>query len=195
MRTFSDDIDAMRQQSLPLRQETRNRERMGLGLSETVPVFSGATSMRHIGPRSIAFAARLPVASVSPRLSSEQVWETLPAHNDPSAATPAPAPVSPGGRTDVGSQACCRCHAATYERWSKTRMANVILDPRDHPDAILPPDSLLTFTLGDVASVYGSKWKPTASGAYSVQPGTDWRVPFYPPALENTARGLGVTGG
>ena len=105
----------------------------------------------------------------------------------------------------VGSQACQRCHAATYERWSKTRMANVVRDPKQHPEAVLPdfskPDPLLTFTLDDVAFVYGSKWKQryfTRVGndyypmpaqwdvthrvwrPYYVQPNTDWWVPFYP---------------
>ena len=65
--------------------------------------------------------------------------------------------------TYVGSQSCRRCHTATYERWSKTRMANVVTDPKVHPEVVLPdfskPDPLLTFTLDDVALVYGSKWK------------------------------------
>ena len=51
----------------------------------------------------------------------------------------------------------------TYERWTKTRMANVVRDPREHPDAIIPdfdkPDPLLTFKKDDIAFVYGSKWK------------------------------------
>jgi hypothetical protein len=42
-------------------------------------------------------------------------------------------------------------------------MANVVRDPRTHPDAILPdltkPDPLLTFKKEDIAFVYGSKWK------------------------------------
>ena len=38
----------------------------------------------------------------------------------------------------VGSAACKSCHAEIYERWSKTRMANVVRDPREHPDAIIP---------------------------------------------------------
>ncbi len=42
-------------------------------------------------------------------------------------------------------------------------MANVVRDPREHPDAVIPdlskPDPLVTFTLDDVALVYGSKWK------------------------------------
>ena len=85
-------------------------------------------------------------------------------------------------------------------------MANVVRDPREHPDAIIPdfskPDPLLTFTLSDVAFVYGSKWKQRyftksgrrllpAAGAVgrhasncgartSSQPDTDWWVPHYP---------------
>jgi hypothetical protein len=42
-------------------------------------------------------------------------------------------------------------------------MANVVRDPRQHPDAIIPdfakPDPLLTFTKDDIALVYGSRWK------------------------------------
>jgi predicted CXXCH cytochrome family protein len=84
-------------------------------------------------------------------------------------------------------------------------MANVVLDPRTHPDAILPdfskPDPLVKFTKDDIAFVYGSKWKQryfTKKGddyyplgaqwdvankvwrAYMVAPNTDWWVPFYP---------------
>src|SRR5580692_8391978 len=79
------------------------------------------------------------------------------------AAAPAPAPPPQAGRTYVGSKACESCHEAIYTRWSKTRMANVVLDPKQHPEAVIPdfskPDPLLTFSLGDVAFVYGSKWK------------------------------------
>ena len=107
--------------------------------------------------------------------------------------------------TYVGSQPCAECHAAVFETWSKTRMANVVVDPRKRPEAVLPdfskPDPLLTFKLEDVALVYGSKWKQryfTKVGndyfplsaqwdithklwrAYFVQPNTDWWVPFYP---------------
>ena len=77
--------------------------------------------------------------------------------------SPAPGVATPEPATYVGSQACRRCHAATYERWSKTRMANVVRDPREHPEAVLPdftkPDPALTFRLSDVSLVYGSKWK------------------------------------
>jgi predicted CXXCH cytochrome family protein len=84
-------------------------------------------------------------------------------------------------------------------------MANVIRDPKLHPDAILPdlskPNPLVNFTKDDIAFVYGSKWKQryfTKKGddyfplgaqwdvthqtwrAYSVAANTDWWAPFYP---------------
>ena len=50
----------------------------------------------------------------------------------------------------AGSAACKTCHPSIFERWSKTRMANVVLDPKQHPEAILPdlskPDPLVKFT-------------------------------------------------
>jgi predicted CXXCH cytochrome family protein len=93
-------------------------------------------------------------------------------------------------------------------------MANVVRDPREHPDAILPdlsrPDPLVTFTRDDIAFVYGSKWKQryfTRVGddyyplpaqwdvthrvwrKYFVEPGTDWWVPLYP--ADNARRPTG----
>jgi predicted CXXCH cytochrome family protein len=84
-------------------------------------------------------------------------------------------------------------------------MANVLRDPKLHPDAIIPdlskPDPLVKFTKDDIAFVYGSKWKQryfTKIGddyfpldaqwdvthriwrAYLVQPNTDWWVPHFP---------------
>jgi predicted CXXCH cytochrome family protein len=62
----------------------------------------------------------------------------------------------------VGSASCQKCHAAIYERWKKTPMANVVRDPREHPDAIIPnlsTNNIARFTVDDVALVYGSKWK------------------------------------
>ena len=63
----------------------------------------------------------------------------------------------------VGSTVCKTCHTEIYDRWPKTRMANVVRDPKEHPDAIIPDfskaDPLLTFTKDDIAFVYGSKWK------------------------------------
>lgn len=107
--------------------------------------------------------------------------------------------------TFVGSAACRQCHSDTYERWSRTLMANVVRDPQQHPDAITPdlskPDPLVTFRKDDVAFVYGSKWKQryfTRVGddyyplpaqwdvtnkvwrAYHVNKGTDWWTAFYP---------------
>ncbi|MEQ1885212.1 MAG: cytochrome c3 family protein [Bryobacteraceae bacterium] len=105
----------------------------------------------------------------------------------------------------VGSERCKSCHPAIYERWSKTRMANVVRDPKVHPDAVTPdlskPNPLVTFTVNDIAWVYGSKWKQryfTKRGddyyplgaqwdvgkqlwrPYKVAANTDWWVPFFP---------------
>ena len=84
-------------------------------------------------------------------------------------------------------------------------MANVVRDPKVHPDAILPDlsksDPLVKFTKDDIAFVYGSKWKQryfTKKGddyfplgaqwdvthqvwrAYQAAPGTDWWTAVYP---------------
>jgi hypothetical protein len=62
----------------------------------------------------------------------------------------------------VGSTACERCHSSIYSRWKNTPMANVVRDPREHPDAIIPDlktNTVSPFTLDQVAFVYGSKWK------------------------------------
>ena len=63
----------------------------------------------------------------------------------------------------AGSASCQSCHRDIYRRWANTRMANVVVDPKVHPDAIIPdlsrPDPLLTFTKNDIAFTYGSKWK------------------------------------
>ncbi len=62
----------------------------------------------------------------------------------------------------VGSKSCQKCHAQIYERWRKTPMANVVRDPREFPNAIIPDLSTNTvarFTKDQVALVYGSVWK------------------------------------
>jgi predicted CXXCH cytochrome family protein len=112
---------------------------------------------------------------------------------------------APKAKAFVGSQACRTCHPAIYDRWRKTRMANVVLDPKIHPEAVLgdfsKPDPLVTFKLEDVAFIYGSKWKqryfikrgddyfvaPAQWDVtnhlwrqYYVKPGTDWWVSHYP---------------
>src|SRR5262245_42084286 len=65
--------------------------------------------------------------------------------------------------TYVGSAVCGLWHAPIFNRWKQTRMANVVRDPREHPEAVLPdfarPDPLRSFQIDDVALVYGSKFK------------------------------------
>jgi predicted CXXCH cytochrome family protein len=86
-------------------------------------------------------------------------------------------------------------------------MANVIRDPKTHPEAVLGDfkhaNSIVTFGLDQVAFVYGSRWKQryfTKRGddyyplpaqwdiqkgqwlPYHVESGTDWWVPFYGPS-------------
>jgi len=105
----------------------------------------------------------------------------------------------------VGSVACQSCHGEIYSRWQKTPMANVVRDPREHPDAIIPDlatNTISPFRRDDVALVYGSIWKqryftkigddyyPQAAQwditnrvwrPYFVANGTDWWAPLYPP--------------
>jgi len=104
----------------------------------------------------------------------------------------------------VGSQACEKCHAEIYDRWKKTPMANVVRDPRTHPDAIIPDpatNNVAKFTVDQVAFVYGSLWKQryfTKVGddyfplpvqwdvgnrtwrPYKVPQGGDWWTALYP---------------
>jgi predicted CXXCH cytochrome family protein len=117
----------------------------------------------------------------------------------------------------VGSQSCRKCHEQIYEHWQKTPMANVVRDPKSHPDAIIPDLATNTianakFTREDIALVYGSIWKqryfkkvgddyfPEPAQwdishkkwlPYFVRPGTDWWEPFYPP--DNMQRPTGPT--
>ena len=62
----------------------------------------------------------------------------------------------------VGSQACQKCHSDIYDRWQKTPMANIVRDPRQHPDAIIPnlaTNNVYKFSKDQVAFVFGSIWK------------------------------------
>jgi predicted CXXCH cytochrome family protein len=113
-----------------------------------------------------------------------------------------------------GSSSCRACHQGLYDRWQLTLMANVVQDPREHPDAIIPDlsvhDPLVNFTREDIAFTYGSKWKqryfrkdgddyyPLPAQwdvahrkwkAYMVK--DDWWVPFYP--ADNAKRPTGTT--
>ena len=54
------------------------------------------------------------------------------------AAAPPQAQTSISGRTYVGSATCRDCHMDVYERWSKTRMANVVTDPKVKPQVVIP---------------------------------------------------------
>jgi predicted CXXCH cytochrome family protein len=63
----------------------------------------------------------------------------------------------------VGSKACAACHQDMYARWAKTRMANVVTDPKAHPEVVVgdfsTPNPLVTFAVKDVDLVYGTVWK------------------------------------
>jgi predicted CXXCH cytochrome family protein len=116
----------------------------------------------------------------------------------------------------VGSAACQKCHEQVYEHWKRTPMANVVRDPREHPEAIIPDLATNSvskkFTKEEVAFVYGSVWKQRyftkigddyfpqpaqwditnhAWKPYFVAKGTDWWEPFYPP--DNMKRPTGPT--
>src|SRR5690349_17811081 len=62
----------------------------------------------------------------------------------------------------TGSASCQKCHAQIFEHWRKTPMANVVRDPREFPNAIIPDlatNKIAKFTKDQVALVYGSLWK------------------------------------
>jgi predicted CXXCH cytochrome family protein len=63
----------------------------------------------------------------------------------------------------VGSAACRDCHEAIYDRWSRTRMANILVDVNDRPEVVVgdfsTPNEFVTFDRDDVDFTYGSKWK------------------------------------
>jgi hypothetical protein len=105
----------------------------------------------------------------------------------------------------TGSVSCQKCHLQIYEHWRKTPMANVVRDPRDSPNVIIPDlstNKIAKFTKDQVAPVYGSLWKQryfTKMGddyypepaqwdvtnkvwrPYFVANGTDWWATLYPP--------------
>ena len=115
----------------------------------------------------------------------------------------------------LGSQSCQKCHAQIYEHWRTTPMANVVRDPREFPDAIIPDlstNNVAKFSKDQVALVYGSVWKQryfTKRGddyypepaqwditnkvwrPYFVANGTDWWASLYPP--DNMQRPTGPT--
>jgi predicted CXXCH cytochrome family protein len=146
-------------------------------------------------------------------MPDRQIWQlvayirSLPIVSPLNARTTTTAQSEPvAGAHYVGSAACQTCHQNIYALWSKSRMANVVRDLREHPDAIIPdlskPDPLLTFSKGDIAFVYGSRWKQryfTKRGddyfpqpvqwdvtykmwkRYFVPNNADWWASLYPP--------------
>ena len=156
------------------------------------------------------------------QMPDEDTWHlivfirNLPKVASLSGRTPTNGRESPVSSAYAGSAACKSCHNNVYERWRTTRMANVVRDPREHPDAIIPdlskPDPLVTFSKEDIAFVYGSKWKqryfkrvgddyfPLPAQwdvtnklwrPYNVKPGTDWWTKYYPE--DNMERPTGPT--
>ncbi len=139
------------------------------------------------------------IRSLSPLTSEEQAQEANIA----------------GSARYVGSRACEKCHAQIYARWKKTPMANIVRDPREHPDAIIPnlaANTIAKFTKEQIAFVYGSIWKQRyftkigddyfplpaqweirnhAWSRYVVPKGADWWAQFYPP--DNMKRPTGPT--
>ena len=114
----------------------------------------------------------------------------------------------------AGSASCKPCHEKLYESWRETRMANVLRDPREHPEAVLGDfahrTAAVTFTVNDVAFVYGSRWKQRYYAKrgddyymlpaqwdikhnrwlpYHVATGTDWWTAFYPEGNEERPTG------
>lgn len=141
------------------------------------------------------------------QLPDQQIWQMVSfIRNLPITASieAGAKPISAQQGHYVGSASCKSCHSEIYERWSKTTMANVVRDPKAHPEAIIPDlskaDPLLTFTKEDIALIYGSIWKQRyfkkIGDDYFVFPAQwdvthkkwkpyfvkdDWWVKFYPP--------------
>ena len=120
---------------------------------------------------------------------------------------PAAGDTAPAAYGYAGSAACAPCHQKTWASWKNTRMANVVVDPNEHPDAILGDFSKAApgeagLDRNDIALVYGSRFKQRyfkkVGDDYYVYPlqwdvahntwrryfvanGTDWWAALYPP--------------
>jgi predicted CXXCH cytochrome family protein len=154
----------------------------------------------------------------SPNLEADDIWRLVAFIRNMRPLTATEQETQQGTITSahyVGSQSCGKCHADIYDRWKKTPMANVVRDPRKHPEALIPnltTDTVARFALNQVAFVYGSLWKQryfTKIGddyfplpaqwevknhtwsKYFVRKGADWWAPFYPP--DNMQRPTGPT--
>ena len=146
------------------------------------------------------------------QLPDQQIWQlvgyirNLPITAGPGERRTAAVERGPdtAGAHYAGSASCQKCHEEVYQRWKKTLMANVVRDPREHPEAIIPDlanaDPMVKFTAADIALVYGSKWKQRyfkkVGDDYYVFPAQwdvtnkkwrpyfvkdDWWAPLYPP--------------
>ena len=99
-------------------------------------------------------------------LPDRQVWQLVAYMRHLPMVAPL-TPVSqqtPAGAHYVGSKACAACHRDQYDRWVQTKMANVVRDPKAHPEAVAADFSkadpkIVTFGVKDVDFVYGSIWK------------------------------------
>jgi len=103
------------------------------------------------------------------QLPDQQIWQlvayirNLPKTDDVSGPpTNVDAPAM-GTARYIGSATCAPCHQKIYDHWRKTPMANVVRDPREHPEAVAgdfsKSNTLVHFSVADVAFVYGSIWK------------------------------------
>ncbi len=104
------------------------------------------------------------------QLPDREIWQmvgfirNLPVTVPAKESSPTPGPMAAVANAQyVGSASCEKCHSDIYARWKKTPMANVVRDPKEHPEAIIPDlasgDPLITFVREDIAFVYGSLWK------------------------------------
>jgi len=114
----------------------------------------------------------------------------------------------------AGSESCRKCHQREYDGWKQTRMANVVRDPKLHPEAVLGDfqhvDPNRPFVLSQVALIYGSRWKQRYFARkgdtfyplpaqwdikhqkwlpYHVPQNADWWVAFYPESNEDRPTG------
>jgi predicted CXXCH cytochrome family protein len=160
---------------------------------------AGLPNRRHAAIALFTLAAIVPLLGVSGQNRQQPTPQT-----------------SAANRHFVGSESCRGCHAQVYDSWKQTRMANIVRDPKEHPEAVLGdfahPTAAVTFKLSDVAFVYGSRYKQryfTKVGndyfplpaqwdiakkkwlPFHVAAGTDWWVPYYGP--NNSDRPTGPT--
>jgi predicted CXXCH cytochrome family protein len=159
---------------------------------------SNSRTREFTAPRIVGFAALLSVLMLLFAATMRPRQRAAPASPDPAKAAAQKSHF-------VGSENCKKCHEALYENWKQTRMANVVRDPKEHPEAVLGdfshPTADVTFDLSQVAFVYGSRWKQryfTKRGddyfvlpaqwdikhnrwlPYHVADGADWWTKFYP---------------